>query len=81
VFITKYGHSWNDDSTVTHEMRKLLNQLGLNGHRSAIRSGTLSAQYWAQPKQAHPFKFHLYGIDPANPFSLVMFLPTGSWRG
>jgi integrase len=34
VFITKYGNPWNDDSTVTHEMRKLLDKLGTNGHRN-----------------------------------------------
>jgi integrase len=34
VFITKYGNPWNDDSTVTHEMRKLLDKLGMNGHRN-----------------------------------------------
>jgi len=34
VFITKYGNGWNDDSTVTHEMRKLLDGLGINGHRN-----------------------------------------------
>jgi integrase len=34
VFITKYGNPWNDDSTVTHEMRKLLDKLGINGHRN-----------------------------------------------
>src|SRR5262249_40193575 len=32
IFITKYGNPWNDDSTVTHEMRKLLDKLGINGH-------------------------------------------------
>jgi integrase len=37
VFITKYGQPWaKDDSAgpVTQEMRKLLNKLGVNGHRN-----------------------------------------------
>jgi integrase len=34
VFITKYGNPWNNDSTVTHEMRKLLDKLDLNGNRN-----------------------------------------------
>jgi integrase len=34
VFITKYGNPWNDDSTVTHEMRKLLSKIGIDGHRN-----------------------------------------------
>jgi integrase len=37
VFITKYGLSWSKDDSagpVTQEMRKLLNRLGINGHRN-----------------------------------------------
>jgi integrase len=34
IFITKYGNPWNDDSTVTHAMRKLLDKLAMNGHRN-----------------------------------------------
>jgi len=37
VFITKYGTSWSKDDNagpVTQEMRKLLNRLGINGHRN-----------------------------------------------
>jgi integrase len=37
VFVTKYGLAWaKDDSAgpVTQEMRKLLNKLGINGHRN-----------------------------------------------
>jgi integrase len=37
VFITKYGTSWSKEDNagpVTQEMRKLLNRLGINGHRS-----------------------------------------------
>ena len=37
VFITKYGKAWardNDPGTVTKETRKLLNALGINGHRN-----------------------------------------------
>jgi integrase len=37
VFITKYGQSWskvNNAGPLTQAMRKLLNQLGLNGHRN-----------------------------------------------
>jgi len=37
VFITKYGLSWSKDDSagpVTQEMRKLLNKLGINGHRN-----------------------------------------------
>jgi integrase len=37
VFLTKYGDSWARDDSVgplTWEMRKLLNKLGMNGHRS-----------------------------------------------
>ncbi len=37
VFITKYGQPWaKDDSAgpITQEMRKLLNKLGINGHRN-----------------------------------------------
>jgi integrase len=37
VFITKYGLSWSKDDSVgplTWEMRKLLNRLGINGHRN-----------------------------------------------
>jgi integrase len=37
VFITKYGESWTKDiadSPITKEMRKLLDKLGMNGHRN-----------------------------------------------
>jgi integrase len=37
VFITKYGLSWSKDDSagpVTQEMRKLLNKLGIDGHRN-----------------------------------------------
>jgi integrase len=37
VFITKYGKAWardNDPGTLTKETRKLLNVLGINGHRN-----------------------------------------------
>jgi integrase len=37
VFITKYGKAWardNDPGTLTKESRKLLNALGINGHRN-----------------------------------------------
>jgi integrase len=38
VFITKYGGSWADkkgvDSTLSKETRKLLDALGINGHRN-----------------------------------------------
>jgi integrase len=37
VFITKYGLSWSKDDSVgplTWEMRKLLNRLGIDGHRN-----------------------------------------------
>jgi integrase len=37
VFITKYGLSWSKDDSagpVTQEMRKLLNRLGIDGHRN-----------------------------------------------
>ncbi|HLJ94266.1 MAG TPA: tyrosine-type recombinase/integrase, partial [Gemmataceae bacterium] len=38
VFITKYGGPWADkkgvDSTLSKELRKLLNSLGINGHRN-----------------------------------------------
>ena len=37
VFVTKYGESWAKDvadSPVTKETRKLLNHLGINGHRN-----------------------------------------------
>ncbi len=37
VFITKYGESWAKDiadSPITKETRKLLNELGINGHRN-----------------------------------------------
>jgi len=37
VFITKYGDGWGKDiadSPITKEMRKLLNALGINGHRN-----------------------------------------------
>ena len=37
VFITKYGLSWSKDDSagpVTQEMRKLLNSVGINGHRN-----------------------------------------------
>jgi integrase len=36
VFITKYGQPWAKDDPagpITQEMRKLLNKLGINGHR------------------------------------------------
>jgi integrase len=35
VFITKYGGNWGERSTtITHEMKKLLVKLGINGHRN-----------------------------------------------
>ena len=37
VFITKYGHAWGQqgpDAAITHEMRKLLDKLGIDGHRN-----------------------------------------------
>ncbi len=37
VFITKYGGSWSKDDSagpITQEMRKLLNNLGINGHKN-----------------------------------------------
>ena len=37
VFITKYGHSWGkdtSDSPITKETRKLLDAMGINGHRN-----------------------------------------------
>jgi integrase len=37
VFVTKYGESWAKDvadSPITKEMRKLLNKLGIDGHRN-----------------------------------------------
>jgi integrase len=37
VFITKYGDTWNkgiEDSPISKETRKLLDRLGINGHRS-----------------------------------------------
>jgi integrase len=34
LFITKYAAGWTDDSTITHETRKLLNKLDINGHRN-----------------------------------------------
>jgi integrase len=37
VFLTKYGASWSKDENagpVTQEMRKLLDKLGINGHRN-----------------------------------------------
>jgi integrase len=37
VFITKYGKPWatdNDPAVITKEMRKLLNAVGINGHRN-----------------------------------------------
>jgi integrase len=38
LFVTKYGTGWakkdGQDSAITHEMRKLLNRLGINGHRN-----------------------------------------------
>jgi integrase len=37
VFVTKYGESWAKDvadSPITKEMRKLLDRLGMNGHRN-----------------------------------------------
>jgi integrase len=37
VFITKYGGSWakhDDPAVITKEMRKLLDALGMNGHRN-----------------------------------------------
>jgi integrase len=37
VFITKYGLPWSKDKSsgpVSQEMRKLLNRLGINGHRN-----------------------------------------------
>lgn len=37
VFVTKYGERWANggaDSPITKEMRKLLNRLGVNGHRN-----------------------------------------------
>src|SRR5262249_34414796 len=37
VFVTKYGESWAKDvadSPVSKEMRKLLDRLGINGHRT-----------------------------------------------
>jgi hypothetical protein len=37
AFIAKHGNGWNDDSTVTHDMRKLLNGIGINGHRNFYR--------------------------------------------
>jgi len=34
VFVTKYGDAWNDASTITHEMRKLLDKLKIEGARN-----------------------------------------------
>jgi integrase len=37
VFVTKYGESWAKDvadSPITKEMRKLLDELGIGGHRN-----------------------------------------------
>ena len=37
VFLTKYGYAWSKEDNagpVTQEMRKLLNRLGINGHRN-----------------------------------------------
>jgi integrase len=37
VFVTKYGHGWakdTSDAPVTKELRKLLDALGINGHRN-----------------------------------------------
>jgi integrase len=37
LFVTKYGNAWdkgNGDRAITHEMRKLLDSLGINGHRN-----------------------------------------------
>jgi integrase len=37
VFVTKYGQSWSKTDNagpITQEMRKLLNKLGINGHRN-----------------------------------------------
>lgn len=33
IFVTKYGDGWAQ-TAITHEMRKLLNALGINGHRN-----------------------------------------------
>jgi integrase len=37
VFVTKYGQGWSkidNAGPITQEMRKLLNKLGINGHRN-----------------------------------------------